>query len=304
MAKSHIMSSISCERPVPRISIVTPSFNQRAFLEETIRSVLDQSYPNLEYVIIDGGSTDGSVDIIRKYERHLAFWVSEPDGGQYDAINKGFAHTTGELLGWLNADDKYLPWSFSTLADVMGSLPQIQWVTSLTHLFWDERGRAVYCESHPGFSRELILRGGTLPGARWPAWAFVQQESTFWRRGLWEQSGGSLDLTYSLAADFDLWMRFSKQAELYSIMIPLAGFRRHSTQKTACQMTEYSQQARECFLKNGGRPPGTLGSFVLKKWGKLLRYIQRRYALSTAQQGYQNQAAFNVRTGAWELRSY
>src|SRR5579859_3708649 len=117
MAKSHIMSSISCERPVPRISIVTPSFNQRAFLEETIRSVLDQRYPNLEYVIIDGGSTDGSVDIIRKYERHLAFWVSEPDGGQYDAINKGFAHTTGELLGWLNADDKYLPWSFSTLAD-------------------------------------------------------------------------------------------------------------------------------------------------------------------------------------------
>ena len=298
------MSLTSCERPVPRISIVTPSFNQAAFLEETICSVLDQHYPDLEYVIIDGGSTDGSVDILRKYERQLAFWASEPDRGQYDAVNKGFARTTGELMGWLNADDKHLPWTFSTLADVMRSLHQVQWVTSLTHLFWDERGRAVYCESHPGFSRELILRGGTLPGSRWPAWAFIQQESTFWRRGLWEQTGGALDLTYPLAADYDLWMRFSKHVELYSLMVPLAGFRRHASQKTARQMAEYSRQARESFLTNGGRPPGTLGGFWLKKWGKLLRYFQRRYAFSTAQQGFQNQALFNGNTGQWELRSY
>lgn len=298
------MPRVSRQHPLPRLSIVTPSFNQADYLEETIRSVLDQNYPNLEYVIIDGGSTDGSVDIIRKYERHLAFWTSEPDQGQYDAINKGFAHTTGELMGWINSDDKYLPWTFSTLADVLDGLPAIEWITSLTHLFWDELGRAVHCESHPGFSRELILRGGTLPGAGWPAWAFIQQESTFWRRELWQKAGGALDLSYPLAGDYDLWMRFSKNAQLYSISVPLAGFRRHARQKTAKQRTEYSREARACFVKNGGRAPGGLHGYWLKNWGKVLRHLQRRHALACAQQGLQNQVAFNSSTGEWELRSY
>src|ERR1051326_100921 len=143
------MARTSHASTLPQISIVTPSFNQGAFLEETIQSVLDQHYPNLQYVIIDGGSTDGSVDIIRKFERYLAFWVSEPDGGQYDAINKGFSRTTGEVMAWLNADDKYLPWTLSTVADLLASLPQVEWVTSLPHLFWDQGGRAVECEAHP-----------------------------------------------------------------------------------------------------------------------------------------------------------
>src|SRR5215469_5586779 len=97
---------------LPKISIVTPSFNQAEFLEETIRSVLDQNYPNLEYVVVDGGSTDGSVDIIKKYAHRLAWWVSEPDDGQYAAINKGFKHSSGEIMAWINSDDKYLPWTF------------------------------------------------------------------------------------------------------------------------------------------------------------------------------------------------
>src|SRR3954451_4058140 len=106
-------------QPLPSISIVTPSFNQAPFLAETIESVLGQNYPNLEYVIIDGGSKDGSVDIIRRYEKHLAYWVSEKDKGAADAISKGFARATGDILAYLNSDDVYLPGSLQTVAGVM-----------------------------------------------------------------------------------------------------------------------------------------------------------------------------------------
>ena len=107
----------------PTISIVTPSYNQAQFIEDTIQSVLGQGYPNLEYVVIDGGSTDGSVDIIRRYAERLKYWTSERDGGQYDAINRGFAHTTGEIMAWLNSDDKYTPWAFSIVGRRVQPLP-------------------------------------------------------------------------------------------------------------------------------------------------------------------------------------
>jgi glycosyltransferase involved in cell wall biosynthesis len=288
---------------LPRITVVTPSFNQAPFLEETLRSVLDQNYPNLEYIIVDGGSTDGSVEIIRKYAARLAWWVSEPDRGHADALNKGFARSTGELMAWINSDDKYLPWTLSVVADVMKRLPQIEWLTSLFHLFWDQQGRAVRCEAHPGFSRRLILRGGTLPGCGWPAWAFIQQESTFWRRSLWEKAGGRIDSAYALAGDYDLWMRFARIAEVYSVPVPLAGFRQHPAQKTARHMQEYLREARDSFHQHGGRPPAQPWAFCLKNIGKLLRYLQRRHAFASRQLGFNNLGVFRNADGAWELTS-
>ncbi|HEV2395258.1 MAG TPA: glycosyltransferase family 2 protein [Verrucomicrobiae bacterium] len=288
----------------PRISIVTPSFNQGTFLEQTIRSVLDQNYPDLQYVVVDGGSTDGSVEIIRKYADRLHWWVSEPDAGQYDAINKGFGHTTGDIMAWLNADDKYLPWSFGVVADVMGSLPQIEWLTSLFHLFWNGDGRPMRCEYHPGFSSRLILKGGTLPGCGWAAWSFIQQESTFWRRSLWERAGGRLDKNCNLAADYDLWVRFAIEAELFSTPIPLAGFRQHPAQKTAQKMEEYLRQARHCLERHGGKPPSSLKGLWLKNAGKVLRYLQRRHAFATGQQGVANRVVYRADLGKWELRKY
>jgi hypothetical protein len=298
------MKANGVAQPPPRISVVTPCLNQAAFLEQTIRSVLDQNYPNLEYVVIDGGSTDGSIDILKRYADRLTWWKSEPDAGHYDAINKGFARTTGEIMAWINSDDKYLPWTFSSVADVMSSLPQVEWLTSLFHLFWDEQGRAVSCEFHPGFSRELILRGGTLLGSGWPSWAFMQQESTFWRRSLWDKIGGRIDTTWSLAADFDLWMRFAGLAEVYSLQVPLAGFRRHNSQKTARHMDEYLRQARASFERQGGRPPGVIKGTWLKNSGKLLRFLQRRHAYAATQQGFDNRCVFCGNGTRWEVRKH
>jgi glycosyltransferase involved in cell wall biosynthesis len=238
----------------PLISIVTPSYNQGRFLEEAIHSVLEQSYRRVEYVIVDGGSTDGSVEIIQRHGPRLAGWVSEPDHGQYDAINKGFAGTQGEIMAWLNADDKYLPWTFAVVAEIFSSFPEVEWITSLHPLVWDERGRAVACAHRKGFSGSRFFRGENLPGSKRFAAGFIQQESTFWRRSLWERTGKGLDTSLKLAADFDLWARFFRHASLYGIDAPLGGFRMHSAQKTAAHMRQYLEEAHRALIQNGGRP--------------------------------------------------
>lgn len=109
----------------PLVSVITAVFNGAGYLEQTIESVLAQTYENIEYIIIDGGSTDGTLDIIRKYDRALAYWQSEPDASFYDAMNKGFAKTTGEITGWINADDKYTLWAFSVVSDLFRRFPQV-----------------------------------------------------------------------------------------------------------------------------------------------------------------------------------
>ena len=228
---------------IPKVTIVTPSYNQGQYLEATLRSVLDQGYPNLEYIVIDGGSTDNSVDIIQRYADHLTYWVSEPDGGMYDALNKGFSRATGELMGWLNSDDMHCPWTLQTVSDIFGGLPELDWLTTRTQLEWNTLGQPVDANRVDLYARSWFYRGwflGNQPGFKY----WIQQESTFWRRGLWERAGSRLDASLHYAGDFELWARFWEHAHLAVTNVPLAGWRRQPAQKTT-QMDRYYAEAEK-----------------------------------------------------------
>jgi glycosyltransferase involved in cell wall biosynthesis len=220
----------------PKISIVTPSFNQAEYLEECIDSILSQNYPNLEYIIMDGGSSDGSVEIIKKYEKHLAYWQSRPDGGQYRAIDEGFCRSSGEIMGWLNSDDKLHSGALWLIADIFRAYPDFEWIMGMPTV-WDASGDlGSVVHPPPRWCRELYLRGEI--GS-----PHIQQESTFWRRGLWEQAGARIDLSLEYAADMELWSRFFRHSQLHTIDAMLGGFRAQPHQKTALHMESYNREA-------------------------------------------------------------
>lgn len=221
----------------PRISIVTPSLNQDEFLEDAIQSVLNQDYPNLEYFVVDGGSRDGSVDIIRKYADRLAWWVSERDAGHFDALNKGFSRATGDIMAWLNSDDKYMPWTLAVVAEIFRAFPDVEWITGIPTT-WDCRGRNV--SVHPDIRKNIYSY--CLGRYGW-----IQQESVFWRRSLWGKAGGYLDASYKLQIDCELWTRFFLHADLWHVDCCLGGYRPHAGTKSSKNMEENHREARRAI---------------------------------------------------------
>jgi glycosyltransferase involved in cell wall biosynthesis len=223
----------------PKLTVVTPSLNQSEFIERTIRTVLDQGYPNLEYVIVDGGSTDGTIDVIRRYEDRLAWWVSEPDAGQSDAINKGLERTDGEIVAYLNSDDYYLPGALERAIEAFGRTGS-RWVAGAA-LDLDERDRPA---GTPGTDRNGLIRP-SLPSTwewTWPKgrqwWLLapwhVPQPAAFWRRELFDGHGPfRRDMDYAFDAEF--MIRLAMAGELPALLDgdPLAVRVHHADAKSA-----------------------------------------------------------------------
>jgi Glycosyl transferase family 2 len=235
-----------------RISIVTVVRNGAAHIEAALRSILDQNHPDLEYIVLDGGSLDGTANIVRRYETRLSYFRSGPDGGQYAALAEGFARATGDVLGWLNADDLHMPWTLATLTRLFADLPDLDWVTSRVPVVFRSDGMPILADEIPGIGPAQFRAGAAVPGAPWRQAHGIQQESTFFRRRLWDKAGG-FDPAHGLAGDFALWCRFAAHAELHYVNVPLAGFRRHPGNRSA-DGARYEAEALAAYRATGWTP--------------------------------------------------
>lgn len=214
---------------LPKISIVTPSYNQRRFLAWTMRSVLLQRYPNLEYIVMDGGSTDGSAEYIASVGDRLAHWQSAPDGGQAAAVRAGLDRSTGEICAWLNSDDMLAPGALQFVAEYFRRNPEVDMVYS-NRVFVDENNRVGSYWILPEHSDYLMMH-----------WDLIPQETAFWRRSLMDRVGG-VDPSYRFALDYDLFVRFMKQGRLARAKRFLGAFRLHGDSKTQSQINTIGAQ--------------------------------------------------------------
>jgi hypothetical protein len=224
--------STATEQGLPRISLVTAVYNGERYLEDTIRSVLYQGYPNLEYVIVNDGSTDKTKEIIQNYEPQLSAVIHRPNRGLvYAALNAGFERTTGEIMGWLNASDKLHSGGSLVVGSVFSCLPEVEWITGRPTGF-SVNGMATHVGALPKWSRTRFLAGANQ---------HIQQESTFWRRSLWEKAGGYLNPSFRAEGDFDLWVRFFRHARLYPVDALIAGYRFHTDALSYAGRKAYDQ---------------------------------------------------------------
>lgn len=249
-----------------RVTIVTPSYNQASFLEETILSVLNQDYPNIEYWIMDGGSTDGSLEIIQGYADRLAGWVSEKDAGQTDAINKGFRRATGQVLAWINSDDTYEPGAIRKAVELLDEFPDWGMVYGDTN-FIDGHGKVLgkFPASQTDYPK---LRQG---------YVHIPQQAAFFRADLWRQVG-PLDPTFYFAMDYDLWVRLAKISRLVYVRQTWANFRLHEHAKTIAADDRCWPEMLRVHYRDGGSflAPIVMKYYVRKLLAPLVNARRRR----------------------------
>jgi glycosyltransferase involved in cell wall biosynthesis len=251
---------------MPLVTIVTPSFNQVNYLEETIQSVLNQIYPSIEYIVIDGGSTDGSLEIIKKYATKLSNWVSEKDNGQTDAINKGFAMARGEILAWLNSDDTLLPNAVSEAVDYLIAHPE----TGLVY------GNANYIDEKSSVIGRFPAAQTNLTRLR-RGYVHIPQQASFFRKSLWDRVG-PLDPKFFFAMDYDLWVRLAAISDLKYIPITWANFRLHSGAKTITADDQCWPEMLKVHFREGGSifAPIVFKYYLRKVAAPLIRWRRRK----------------------------
>ena len=251
---------------VPRITVITPSFNQAAYLERTICSVLDQGYPNLEYIVIDGGSTDGSVDIIRRYANILAYWVSEPDRGQTDAINKGLQRATGEWVAWQNSDDTYYAGAFDSLATAAKKFPGAELIIGNMMLI-DSQDRQLWDMRYVTPSYNALLAEGMV----------LTNQAAFWRRSVHERIG-MLDDNLHYSFDYEWFLRLTKHAKGIHVNRFWGALRLHGETKTSQHFQRFSEE-RKLFLLGPEMLNYLKQIYMLRRLGLLLRQGDIIYVL-------------------------
>ncbi len=262
----------------PRISIVTPSFNQAAYLEETIRSVLLQGYPNLQYILMDGGSNDGSVEIIKKYSPWLDHWQTEKDKGQADAIYRGFERSDGQIIAWLNSDDLYLPGALWNVGRFFMRHPRAE-LTVGGCLCIDPAGQLLFKNGSPDY----ILPSRQTFGKFYYGGQNCAQPAMFWKRDAFFDVGG-FDRSLFFCFDADLFLRLVKRRAAPSINKPLACFRIHDTSKSTAHHNIAGKEGPLVWGRHGLSEPWPLGyrlrNAAYRRWGKLrVRWAGFKYRI-------------------------
>jgi glycosyltransferase involved in cell wall biosynthesis len=252
---------------IPTISIVTPSFNQGAFIERTVRSVLGQGYPRLQYIIMDGGSTDNTTEILQPYLRYFHHFSSQPDAGQADAIARGFDRTSGELMAYLNSDDLLAPGALHFVATYFDQHPEVDFIYSHRCII-DSSDRVIGHWYLPPHLNSLMRR-----------WDLIPQETCFWRRNLFEMVG-NVDSSYRFAMDYDLFVRMMARGQFRRMNRVLAAFRKHESSKTTQQYATVGAKEVAAVRKKYGIAELPRDEFFHAWFGLLIEHAGRRLAQS------------------------
>lgn len=248
------------EQRWPRISLVTAVYNGEDLLEDTFRSIFAQGYPNLEYIVVNDGSTDGTREIIGRYEDRIARVVDQPNRGLYAALNTGFAESTGDILGWLNCSDMLNTHGLLTVGTVFSSFPEVEWITGRAVSF-NPAGVPATVRPLRRWSRLRFLLGANR---------YIQQESTYWRRSLWERAGGELSTKYRAEGDFELWVRFFRHARLHSVNALIAGYRHHDDSLSHSDIGNYDRNCAEIVENELAQTRGGAAIRVFRSLGRLM----------------------------------